>query len=147
MLRDTQRANHTTLALGSSINSNPNAQGNSKRGSAGLSVSFDFEELRSSRHSVVSLGAGSTVSAVSSSWDEGGIGTALVSTGQMSGVAVEGVLLPGLSGIPCGASSDEDSGEDDDDVFEAADNFDLGAVDLCVSLCMCRKFCKPSASI
>lgn len=94
-------------------------------GGTGLTVSFDCDEIRSCRTSILSVGAGSTVSAISSSaWEEGSVCT----TGTDAGRSSLDTDAPGLSGIPYG-----DSDEDDDDVFEAADSFDLGAVDLCVS--------------
>lgn len=59
------------------------------------------------------------------SWEEDSQGTAgTMDTADNVRVGVS------FSGIP-----DSDDGEDEDDeVFEAADNLDLGAVDLCVSL-------------
>ena len=58
------------------------------------------------------------------SWEEGSQGTAgTVDTADNVRAGVS------FSGIP-----DSDDGEDEDEeLFEAADNLDLGAVDLCVS--------------
>lgn len=58
------------------------------------------------------------------SWEEDSQGTA----GTMD-TAENMRLGVSFSGLP-----DSDDGEDDEDLFEAADNLDLGAVDLCVSL-------------
>lgn len=98
-------------------------------GVGGISVSFDCDEVRSCRASIVSIGAGSTLSAISSTaWEEGSVCT----TGTTGTDAGHGSLENegrAVSGIPHGESDD-----DEDDDFEAADNFDLNAVDLCVSL-------------
>lgn len=98
-------------------------------GGGGPSVSFDCDEIRSPRGSVASIGAGSTASAISSGgWDEGSVSTGGTDTRRGS---VDMDALVGVSGIPGGDFDDDDSG--DEDSFEAADNFDLGAIDLCVS--------------
>lgn len=52
----------------------------------------------------------------------------------------DGADMPASSGLPrcCssedGLDDDDDDDDDEDDHFEAADNLDLGAVDLCVSV-------------
>lgn len=65
------------------------------------------------------------------SWDEGSVGTAGTSE------------VPVFSGIPESDDDDEDEdGDGDDDLFEAANDTDLDAVDLCVS-CMGRAVMSP----
>lgn len=108
--------------------------GNGKEGKrvpgvGGISVAFDCDEVRSCRASIVSIGAGSTLSAISSTaWEEGSVCT-IGTTGTDAGHGSLENEGRAVSGIPHGESDD-----DEDDDFEAADNFDLNAVDLCVSL-------------
>lgn len=92
-------------------------------------MSFDCEGGASSRNSVMS-----TVSAVSSYWDEGSVGTVGTAASRVSGASMmnDGADMPALSGLPPSGGSEDDLDDDEDDNFQAADNLDLGAVDLCV---------------
>lgn len=116
-------------------NSNPNSSSSTRRSRA-YSVSFDCEGGASSRNSVMS-----TVSAVSSCWDEGSVSTAGTGATRSSVVSMinDGADMPASSGLPrcCssedGLDDDDDDDDDEDDHFEAADNLDLGAVDLCAT--------------
>ena len=68
---------------------------------------------------------GARYASCQTSWEEDSQGTA----GTMD-TAENMRLGVSFSGLP-----DSDDGEDDEDLFETADNLDLGAVDLCVSQC------------
>lgn len=75
------------------------------------------------RASMVSVGAASSVSRVS--WDERSVGTAGTADARD---------FPAVSGIPDSERGDGDGEAGGDDLFEVADDVDLGAVDLCVSI-------------
>ncbi len=68
------------------------------------------------------------------SWEEDSQGTA----GTMD--TAENMRLGLGLGVSFSGLPDSDDGEDDEDLFEVADNLDLGAVDLCVSLGWCPTF-------
>lgn len=103
-------------------------------------VSFECDEGRSSRNSVLSAAS------AFSCWEDGSVcTTGMSSVGRPSSgsmMSADAGNMRAVSGIPRSSSSDEDMGHDDDhddDIFEPANNLDLGAVDLCVSAeILCR---------